>query len=366
MQLSIIPCFFQNVLAHKSDGGCAIGKGEDGSTYHIYYRTTVSRDADNNTVVDWLRDVLYDDEEPPIIVPYLDDCNKCRVVQKISPPLSILTMGKIISSREETSVFICSHVRNYLQSMLPRLNNIVASERILQESRIHLTMNSLFDVYVDQGNGYKVMFLRPLAVTLDTRNFYTSLRDVIFDIVRKYSVSDECIDLYKTQKRLVRDKISCSCVTFSGRRVPPELKCAALNASSCPHIPVYTTKEGKLLLQRVDARVVESISLQTVKVDGQPLDYCCNFLLEALLDEGYSDTQVNTAFNFKCQFLKSDLWDSDSRINSALDNIVSRRMYSFISLFGRHSMIHRFCVPRQFLTENWLNWVIEIICRGGV
>lgn len=322
---------------------------EEGEQRHPQ-QDTLPRVAENCLTVDLLQRTaqgqsLYLTENTTFCVP------KTRFAVNLGRELTY-TFGAFNTRHFGLATFTNMHIiaTKYIDEILPHLNDTINIKSILATNREehqniilnHLLPEQLFDAVVPFGGA--PLFLRPCSIVRSWQVFLEGWRNQIMGVVRSLAASsmEEVKALICTQDKL-REKKICAASTFiSSRSVVQEFRCSAKTAADCPHIRNAINKQSKLLVLSADVVL-------------------CQFLLYEYL-QNYDDGVVNNTFGFKCQFavaLPSATGHSHV-YNRNIDH-AHANVSIFQGLVGRHSNLHRMCIPQRYLTIDWFRWTLKLL-----
>lgn len=219
-------------------------------------------------------------------------------------------VAKVTKSRIDTLIDV------YFQHLFPTIKHLCPAEY-----EIHLPPRDLFDSVLIDAVFFPLKLINFLPSNI---NFYHELRNSFFIIVQNFAANHltyvKSMGKYKT-----RERTSCDNIDYLSSKI---YKCSIPNCTNGSFLK--NCSKGQTLLPPL------------------PNGQFCRHIFDEALDLGYTDTEILTTWNFKCQFVAHETKDLDS-------SIIIR---SFKILFGRKDPIHKNCMPNSFMDkQNWLNWL---------
>lgn len=295
-----------NTPFHKSEGGCCIEiNGNDGSAHHVFKSIEQSVDKFGKTIYD-----VIDFKIEYKALHHLDT-SKTRLYTPINTR-NIKGVNSIFHSSKNIIGFLVALKDTYEKKIKPHIHPYDVDPR------------QLFDIFIDEN----FKWFRPVTIIPNRFTFIYTFREMFIEMLRLYTLGDECINEFSNGGILVKDARVCSSKTFSKRFATEELKCEYGVRERCNHIKKYMTNDGGTILVK-----------PTV---------LCKFLLQKFLED-HDESDVNMTLGFTCRLT--------AQPNS--NNIPL--VYAFIKLFGRTTLIHRLCLPNFLIKEPFYEWLMKKI-----
>lgn len=235
---------------------------------------------------------------------------------------------------------------------------------------LYLDARDLFDIIKPRNVDF-VTNMRTVHLTNET-NFLDTWRRLLFNFVH------ELTNIHTFDKQGIRVRSSCSVTHFikgNNKSVIPEFRCNSASASKCIHLETrrkeYQMKQMKnsvklLHTYNAEPQVQKSIELTNTGV-------ICRHVLETMVDE-YGSIEVDREFDFNC-FFNNFVFEHDDtqaweRVIDATLNVQRKLTKDGINAAPRERIsclqtlcrakrmndIHRFCLPKRFLTLMWFEW----------
>lgn len=304
------------------------------------------------------------------------------IVKNLYGPLifcsSIETLSKFFSMVTNRFIHQQMSIINNMTTdrVLRKINNNIAfikqfpAQRMLQyqsdNSLFYLDARDLFDVVKVGRSSEYVTNMRTVHLTNEL-NFLDTWRRILFNFVH------ELVNIHSFEKQNIRIGSTCNSLHFlkgNNKTVVPEFRCNFDSKSKCVHL-MTRRKEYEM-----------SCSKSTYIIDNQQFNHTvelsdkgviCRHVLEVLVDE-YGREMVDNILNFNCLFSgtiyeHSDiaLWEHivyetlgvDNRLVIRDGSAVSRERIACMQILcgeKRMNDIHRFCLPKRFLTLAWFEW----------
>lgn len=373
-------CRFLSSVLHASDNGCCILESADGRVFHAFKKLPITLSVEGVPVHS-----IYEKNPAKKVytmTPYKNNAGYFRFITEITAD-HIDYFLSLCDTRENLIYALRRHLTKYIIRDLPKLTGVEVSSDNMSDTiaapvdtdesgrrslitRENQTEQSLalkylrsldldtcpnlnpfclFDVALlaFSEDGTTARYLRPTTLANTFPDFLHLYRMALFEIIRNYAESDECISEYNMMMKSVRDRSVCSARTFTEKRhTTPELKCLSNTAASCPHIQAQM-QSGRLSLYKPDK--------------------ICHFLIDKLLDD-YDETEINTVMGFSCCFQNdSPIKNSELKNNTKFADIhmAKLRVFACTKLIGRRFKIHRLCVPSEYLTAEWFLWTLSLL-----
>lgn len=291
------------------------------------------------------------------------------------------------------SNFLTAVTNRFIFRQMPIINNMPAdrvmaklldnikfikqfpAQRMLQfqpsNSLFYMDARDLFDIVKLSRNSEYFTNMRTVHLTNEI-NFLDTWRRIIFNLVH------ELVNIHTFDRQRIRIGSTCNAVHFlkgNNKTVLPEFRCNVDNKSRCVHL-MQRRKEYEMLNNQ--AKAVYTIDNQQLNhtIELSDKGVICKFVLETMVDE-YGRDAVDAALNFSCMFSNTvfehtdaSLWEHaiyetlgiDNRLRLKDGSAVSReRIACMQELCGEKRMndIHRFCLPKRFLTLAWFKWACD-------
>lgn len=303
---------------HESDEGCYIIK-TDSYRRHVYRQQAMTHLSNGQSIYESLgMSWVYEKE------PFAD--HKLGYVFKTDFPYGTRGIEESLETYRHVREFLRDSLINYHTLIRPRLATTD------DNTQYDLSVNTIFDCAV---RGEFVIQLRPvkLILTREPDNlFFIDQRRAFFTILKIFAsrhASTNAILEGTTDggRRVMKDVKVCSAYTFtSSRSTPQEFKCEFTTRDKCVHI-TENSMFGKTVLARPTR--------------------LCSFLLAQMIDD-HSEHNVNQLFNFRCQYATNHTLESSMPLGLVHQKI-----------FGRTTLLHRMCLPDEFLGKVWYEWYLK-------
>lgn len=370
-------CKFLSSILHVSDHGCCILETGDGRVFHAFKKLPITLAMDGVPVHS-----IYEQQPPNRVytmTPYKNNAGYFRLLTEITAEHAGY-FTSLCDTRDELMHALQRHLTKYIICDLPKLTGVAvtteeegqtaadggmgngrrnlltrehqteptAAVKYLRKLNLDTCPNlnpfCLFDLAMlaFSDGETTARYLRPTTLTSTFPEFLHLYRAVLFEVIRQYAESDECLDEYNMMAKSVRDRSVCSARVFTEKRnITPELKCLSSTAASCPHIQAHM-QSGRLSLFKPEK--------------------ICHFLVDKLLDD-YDETEINTVLGFKCCFQEDSPLPGNDANASKLANVhmAKLRVFACTKLIGRRVKIHRLCLPSEYLTAEWYLWTLSIL-----
>lgn len=292
--------------------------------------------------------------------------------------------------------FFSSVTFDFIHRMMPIINDIsdqqlftafrdninfiakLPAQRMIQHhssnNLLYMDGRDLFDI-VKLGQYGDITNLRLLHI-VNEANFIDTWRRVLFNFVH------ELVNLHSFDKNAIRVRSSCNALHFvkgNNKTVIPEFRCDSDSKNKCVHL-MARRKEYEMFHSREDP--MDSLNrclntpasekgAKTITLDDKGT--ICRHVLETMVEE-YGEEAVDKELNFICFFDNSifeqsnfNLWERVTRETLNIDKKLYLRDSSSVSreriacmqeLCNQKRMndIHRFCLPKRFLTLMWFKW----------
>lgn len=310
-------CPVKNIF-HETELGCYIAIDENGDRFHVYRKVGASRSRDGNFVPD-----ICSFDADYLLEPFQRNEDGYRLSIKIN---NIEGFDESVLFDPHTPNFETSAFADYIRNILVGYHRLIRPLLKHPKTGVQydLEIDEIFDVcHVD--NRYIPM--RPFNVSSDLLSFIVGQRAAFFALLKLYAEKIERrYDPSQIVNQPVREAKTCSVSTFcSGRNIVPEFKCEFPRAEVCSHLLMALNGCGKVEL-------------------AFPMGRICEHILLAMVEE-YGEQRVNALFEFKCHFVCADAKYDLPQVYS--------------NVFGRTAMLHRLCLPGQFLTRDWYQWFLK-------
>lgn len=324
------------------------------------------------------------------------------VIKNIYTPLSFL--GDLTTFQN----FFSSVTYDFVHRQMPILNNMT-NERLMaalqenisfiqklpaQRMLQYQSANSLF--YVDGRDIFDIVKLGSNGAMTNLRlihlvneaNFIDTWRRVLFNFVQ------ELVNIHTFDRQSIRVRSACNAAHFikgNNKSVVPEFRCDSDTKAKCVHL-MARRKEYEMFHSNSDAVDTLNKCLNTSN-GGKTLDVnkytimlndkgtICRYVLETMVEE-YGEEAVDKELNFYCMFDNTvfeqdnfQLWERvmfetlnvERRFNMRESSGISRERISCMQELcqqKRMNDIHRFCLPRRFLTLAWFQWACNELRLG--
>lgn len=300
------------------------------------------------------------------------------------------------SSPQTLNMFFGTVTQRFMHEQMPVLNNIAPTrlmrkivtnirfikqfpaQRMLQHQAtnnlFYLDARDLFDI-VKLGHSGFITNMRTIHLT-NENNFLDTWRRILFNFVH------ELTNIHSFERQTIRIRSSCNVWHFlkgNNRSVIPEFRCDADVRSKCVHLK-SRRKEYEMMRSNTNLDVLGKqgacLDKHTLALSDEGV--ICRFVLETMVDE-YGEEAVDKALNFNCYF-NNDIFEHDNtliwqRIIHETLNIDRRLVIHEGSALPRERIacmqilcserrmndIHRFCLPKRFLTLAWFKWACDAL-----
>lgn len=306
------------------------------------------------------------------------------VVQNIYGPLFFC------SSTQTLSGFVGTVTNRFIHEQMPVLNNMPAdrlqrklkdniafvsqfpAHRMIQyqstSNLCYLDARDLFDVVKLGHSGY-VTNMRSAHITNEA-NFLDIWRRILFNLIH------ELTNIHDFETQSIRIRSTCNVLHFvkgNNRSVVPEFRCEFETRQKCIHLKTrrkeYELFHGNCRNETLQKSTEADKYTLALSDEG----VICRHVLEALVEE-YGEEAVERELNFNCFFgsavfehSNTNLWQQvvretlgvDKRLKIKDGSSASRERISCLQTMcnvRRMNNIHRFCLPKRFLTLVWFKW----------
>lgn len=295
------------------------------------------------------------------------------------------------SSEETFSNFLSTITNRFIHQQMPVLNNMTAdsllslieenirfvstlpAQKMMLHQRssdlLYLDARDLFDIIKPKNTDF-VTNMRTVHLTNET-TFLDTWRRLLFNFVH------ELANIKTFDKQNIRVRSSCGVQHFlqgNNKTVIPEFRCNSSSPDHCIHLETRR-QEYKMQQMRNSVNLDTYATESTVKTSLELTDAgpICRFVLDALVME-YGADKVDKEFNFTCFFNNSvfehddpQAWEKvisktlnlDIKLHTKEGSAVPRERISCIQRLckaKRMNDVHRFCLPKRFLTLMWFQW----------
>ena len=295
---------------------------------------------------------------------------------------------------ETLSAFIGTVTNRFIHIQMPILNNMPADrlQRKLLENikfvsqfpannmlRIppannlcYMDSRDLFDVVKNGHSGF-LTTMRPIHITNEI-NFLDTWRRILFNFVH------ELVNIHNFEKQNIRIRSACNVAHFlkgNNKSVIPEFRCDVDQKNKCIYLK---TRRKEYEMFRINSQTTEGCgkhgSNYTIGLSDEGI--ICRHVLEAMVDE-YGEDEVDKKLNFHCLFThtvfeqnNASLWERvvyeslglGRQLTLKDGSSVSRERIACMQLLcqqKRMNDIHRFCLPKRFLTLYWFQWACGVL-----
>lgn len=312
INISVASCNISNPF-HKSVNGCSMLITSHGEVKHCFNKLNYSKNHNGTAICN----LLETSNHVTAKVKLNED--RCKVTTLCTT--NFVGLEEILKTEKEFLIILDEIARN---------GDLVAGLVTNTLYTLYLKPKYIFDVYfIRKGDTLEINYFRPVIYYEKmNRNYYAEYRECFFyflEMFYKYSLSlrsDE--DEPPKKMKTMKDATRCSAKTFT-KRPPPELKCPKYSDNICPHIS-------------------ENIGQGRVTVLKRPV-FMCYRLLEQMIND-HTEAEVNSFYNFRCYFCRTDLNRNDTF------NLGS----NFNSIYKRCTTLHRLCLPKDFINDKWFAW----------
>lgn len=300
------------------------------------------------------------------------------------------------SSLDTLSSFVASVTKRFIYEQMPVINNMSADKLVVKllenakfiskmpaqqmvqyhvtNSLFYMDARDLFDI-VRLGQSGNLTNMRYVHLTNEA-NFLDTWRRILFNFVH------ELATIHTFEKQAIRIKSSCDALHFvkgNNRTVVPEFRCDADREDNCIHL-----KTRRKEFQMSQSRAISSIDTMRAGADRENYTISlsddgviCRFVLKVMIDE-YGVPAVDEKLNFSCYFNNiiyehkdTTMWERVVCESLGIDRQLivrdgspsqSRERISCMQALcneKRMNDIHRFCLPKRFLTLAWFKWACE-------
>lgn len=326
------------------------------------------------------------------------------------------------SSLNAMSIFLQTVTNRFIHQQMPVLNNI-PGDRLLRHLRdnikfisqfpaqrmiqfqsssdfFYMDARDLFDV-VKLGNSGYLTNMRSLHLTNEA-NFLDTWRRILFNFVH------ELTNIHDFASGKVRVTSTCDVAHFikgNNKSVLPEFRCDTDDLSKCIHLKTRRKEYEMFRLRNnmsqpsamfggfshntvVGINSCNSSNSNSIYAGQETTNkgkytialsdegVICRHVLETLVDE-YGEDAVNQELRFNCYFSNAVFEHENARIwermiyeSTGIDKKLSfrdgtaltrERIACMQELCKERRMndIHRFCLPRRFLTLLWFKWASD-------
>lgn len=309
--------------------------------------------------------------------------------------------------------FISRVTNKFIHEQMPILNNISPDalyQKIIQNieyieklpayrmiqpqldfNLYYIDARDLFDIVLTPNTDY-ITYMRLIHLSSES-NFLDTWRRILFNFIH------ELVNIHNFDKNSIRIKSSCNIHHFikgNNKSVLPEFRCDADNKNHCMHLKARR-KDYEFQTNNnnnnnyLSASMISPSSLSLSSSSSSFLDkktdnnytialshqgVICRYVLETMINE-YGEEAVEKELNFQCYFMNSvfeqpniNIWERvvyetmniDRRLTIRESGSLSRERISCMQSLcneKRINDIHRFCLPKRFLTLAWFKWATE-------
>ncbi|WBR61462.1 hypothetical protein [Drosophila suzukii associated hytrosavirus 1] len=229
----------------------------------------------------------------------------------------------------------------------------------------YMDARDLFDVVKLGHSGY-ITNMRSAHITNEA-NFLDTWRRILFNFVH------ELANIHNFETQMIRIRSTCSVIHFikgNNRSVIPEFRCEYESRQKCIHLKTRR-KEYEIYQNTNRIEVLPTTEKHTLALSDDGV--ICRHVLEVMVDE-YGEEAVDKELNFNCYFnnavyehYSSSMWEHmvretlgiDKRLKIKDGSSAPRERISCMQAMcnvKRMNDIHRFCLPKRFLTLAWFKW----------
>lgn len=231
----------------------------------------------------------------------------------------------------------------------------------------------LYD-FVKLGHSEYITNMRPVHITNEA-TFLDTWRRIVFNLMQ------ELVNISSFDRQNIRIRSNCNAQHFirgNNKHVIPEFRCDADQRSKCIHLKTRQ-KEYEIMKERF-CTMPESKNMPDDKYTITLSDngVICRHVLEVMVEE-YGDDEVDRVLKFHCFFhntvfehTNTETWERVVRESMGIDrhlyikdgSSVSRERISCMQMMcnqKRMNDIHRFCLPKRFLTIFWFKWASDAL-----
>lgn len=313
-----------------------------------------------------------------------------QVIRNIFGPLVFC------ASIETLSLFFGSVTNRFIHDQMPILNNMSVDQLLckLEENikfitkypafnmiqyhpvnnMLYMDARDLFDV-VHTGHARNLTNMRYVHITNES-NFLDTWRRILFNFVQELS------NLHNFESQSVRIKSSCDAVHFmkgNNKTVIPEFRCESDREDTCIHLKTRR-KEYQIMSSHraIDVTNSSMTDVENYTIALSDDGVICRFVLKVMVEE-YGLAAVDEKLNFVCFFnntqfehKNTNMWervinetlhiDSGGAATSDLSSTLARKRIACMQKLcnsKRMNDIHRFCLPKRFLTLAWFKWACK-------
>lgn len=246
------------------------------------------------------------------------------------------------------------------------------AQRMIQyhptNSLVYMDARDLFDV-VRLGQSNNLTNMRYVHITNEA-NFLDTWRRILFNFVHELTY------IHSFEKQSIRIKSSCDSVHFlkgNNKTVIPEFRCDSDREDNCIHLKARR-KEYEMTNSRLNCNTVDR-EKYTIALSDEGV--ICRFVLKVMTEE-YGAAAVDEKLNFNCYFNtvifdhpSASVWERVINQTLGIDRKLMvrdgnsaqarERIACMQTLCNERRMndIHRFCLPKRFLTLAWFKWACK-------
>lgn len=273
------------------------------------------------------------------------------------PLINNMSSDKLMKKLSENINFIEQSPAQRMVTCLPN-NNIY-----------YMDARDLFDV-LKMGNSEFITNMRSVHISNEL-NFLDTWRRILFNFIY------ELVNVHNFDRQSIRIRSNCNVNHFikgNNKSVIPEFRCKFENRSKCMHLKTLRYEYEIYKTHNISENKLDKTKEYTIALSSKGV--ICRYVLETLVEE-YGEEAVDKEFSFICFFNTTMFESQDSQLweHIIYESLDVKRKFSTRegSLLARERIacmqelcnekrmndIHRFCLPKRFLTLYWFEWVMK-------
>ena len=296
---------------------------------------------------------------------------------------------------ETLSAFIATVTNRFIHTQMPLLNNM-PSDRLFRKlleniqfvsqfpaskmlkipptsNLSYMDSRDLFDI-VKPGHSHFLTNMRPIHIT-NEMNFLDTWRRIVFNFLQ------EMVNIHNFEKQNIRIRSACNVAHFlkgNNKSVIPEFRCDVDQKNKCMFLK---TRRKEFEMYKMSAAAAQAVNLANYTIGLSDEGTICRHVLEVMVEE-YGEDAVDRELKFHCFFTHTvfeqpniPMWERvvyeslgiDRQLSLKDGSSVSRERIACMQLLcqqKRMNDIHRFCLPKRFLTLFWFQWACSALKLG--
>ena len=283
-----------------------------------------------------------------------------RFIHVQMPILNNMPLDRLHRKLIENIKFVSQFPANNMLRILPN-NNL-----------FYMDARDLFDVVKVGQSGY-LTIMRPIHIT-NEMNFLDTWRRTLFNFVH------ELVNIHNFEKQNIRIRSACNVAHFlkgNNKSVIPEFRCDVDQKNKCIYLKTRRKEYEMFCLNSKNTNDCDKNgSKYTIGLSDEGI--ICRHVLETMVEE-YGEDKVDKELKFHCLFTHTvfeqnniSIWERviyeslgiDRQLTLKDGSAVSRERIACMQLLcqqKRMNDIHRFCLPKRFLTLYWFQWACNAL-----